>query len=552
MMPRIPTILAALVLCLLTTVAKAQLASPGKLSNAHKNLEGVGNCAKCHNFGEKSFRNNCLGCHTEIRSRVNDGQGYHHFTKKLECSTCHKEHHGREFKLIRWDPEAFEHKQTGFLLEARHDGLECRKCHNPDNIHAADIRKKGSARVKQTYLGLATECSNCHEDEHRGQLGKCDRCHTPQEWKKNSFSHDKSKFALVGKHASVACVSCHPEKDDGKQRNGDTKYKQFKGIAFSTCLSCHEDHHKGTFGKECKQCHTPAGWKNVSIAGGNFDHAKTHFPLEGRHRGLQCVQCHIGGDFARFKNADLTHCVLCHKDYHEGDFAQSEDKGACERCHNLNGFSPARFEPAQHESTRFPLRGAHAAVSCTTCHAKANADGTRKHQFRWKTLECLACHADPHAGQLNERIARDGCQGCHNVESWYVTQFDHTSTRFALTGAHRTALCERCHTRGEITGVVTIRFRYADIRCVACHADKHDGQFAAADGVTDCARCHTTPAWKPVQFDHVTMSRFALTGKHTEIACERCHLIAGPDGSQPVMRFKPLETACSSCHTTGR
>ena len=119
---------------LLSLPAQAQLVSPGKLSNAHTSLEGVGSCTKCHNFGEKTFRANCLGCHSEIKSRVDRGLGYHSFTKNLECSACHKEHHGREFKLVRWEPSKFDHKQAGFLLEGKHAGKDCRLCHQPKNI----------------------------------------------------------------------------------------------------------------------------------------------------------------------------------------------------------------------------------------------------------------------------------------------------------------------------------------------------------------------------------------------------------------------------------
>jgi len=37
--------------------------SPGDLSNAHKDLEGMSNCTKCHALGEKVENNKCLDCH---------------------------------------------------------------------------------------------------------------------------------------------------------------------------------------------------------------------------------------------------------------------------------------------------------------------------------------------------------------------------------------------------------------------------------------------------------------------------------------------------------
>lgn len=548
----------ACLLCLSSArPATAQIASPGKLSKAHAKLEGVNNCAQCHNFGEKSFRNNCLACHTEIRSRINAERGYHYFTRKLECAKCHKEHHGREFELVRWDPKSFDHKQTGFLLEDKHAGLDCRQCHRAENIHAADVRKKGASVLKKTYLGLSTSCDNCHEDEHRGQLKDCASCHSVAGWKQTKFSHERARFRLEGRHVSVACAKCHVEKDDGKKRNGDTKYLQFKGVGFGSCTECHEDHHKGAFGSDCRKCHTPAGWKQLRIAEGSFDHAKTHFPLEGRHAAVACAKCHTGGDFGKFRNADLSRCMACHEDYHAGQFAARADKGECASCHTVAGFSPSLFEPAQHATSRFPLRGAHEAVPCGRCHAVTEIEGKGTHRFAWSDLSCQACHADPHAGQFDARIAEKGCTGCHDMESWHVLQFDHSSTKFPLTGAHRDLVCDRCHKPGEIGGKQTVVFRIGDTRCVSCHADEHRGQFAGADGRTDCTRCHDVYAWRKTRFDHATMSRFELTGKHAALPCGKCHTRETLEGSTSLegstfMRYRPLDIQCSSCHTTGR
>lgn len=540
-----------LLLFLLPGIVRGQLASPGKLSRAHSKLEGVNKCTECHNFGEKTFRNNCLTCHSEIKSRVDAKHGYHYYTRKLECSKCHKEHHGRDFDLVRWNPESFDHRQTGFLLEGKHDGLECRQCHRPENIHASDIRKKGGGVMKKTYLGLSTDCANCHEDEHRGQLKDCAGCHDPTSWQKNTFSHSRARFALEGRHTSVACTECHPTKDDGKKRYGDTRYLQFRGISFSSCTSCHEDHHKGAYGKECTQCHTPAGWKQLRIAEGSFDHSRTDYPLTGRHAAVQCTQCHTGGDFGKFAKTDLTHCSVCHRDYHAGQFSNRKDGGACESCHTVEGFSPSLFPPEKHAQTRFALTGAHEAIPCIRCHAEAEIGGTKTRRFQWDNLACRSCHKDPHAGQFDARIAKDGCAGCHSVESWFVMEFDHSATRFPLQGKHRDLLCDRCHTVGTVNGVETRVFRIENMRCVSCHEDRHAGQFAGEDGLTDCARCHDAYGWKQLRFDHATMSRFPLTGKHTGLDCSRCHTKTAISGKTVVL-YRPLDHRCSACHTTGR
>ena len=544
-----PRVLLSWLILLIPAALSAQIASPGKLSAVHEKLEGVQNCNDCHNFGEKSFRSNCLKCHVEIGTRIEQSHGYHYFTRKVECNKCHKEHHGRSFNIIRWEPNSFDHKQTGFVLEGAHAPVHCRKCHNPGNIKSADILKKKRNQQENTYLGLSTDCENCHEDEHRGQLKNCASCHGMDDWKKQSFSHDKARFPLTGRHGTVACDRCHPQKEDGRTIAGNTRYLQFRGISFSGCIDCHEDRHQGTFGKDCAKCHSTAGWKQLHIAEGSFDHAKTAFPLEGLHGKVSCAQCHEGGNFGRFKGKDLTHCSLCHADEHAGQFTRriGED---CSACHSVNGYSPARFSLADHDSTRFVLEGAHQAIPCTRCHETTLADKRTTRQFHWAKLDCQSCHRDPHAGQLDVRIARDGCTGCHTTDSWMVLDFDHSGTAFPLEGAHRTVLCEKCHVRGVISDAETVVFHFEDRRCDACHKDYHAGQFAETGGRTDCAKCHGPAAWKDLRFDHATMSRFPLTGKHAALACDRCHETETRDGSS-LRLYKLNKIRCADCHETG-
>ncbi|MEI4927161.1 hypothetical protein Q8G50_32095, partial [Klebsiella pneumoniae] len=38
------------------------------------------------------------------------------------------------------------------------------------------------------------------------------------------------------------------------------------------------------------------------------------------------------------------------------------------------------------------------------------------------------------------------CATCHTTASWLGATFDHSTTGFALTGAHTTVACNLCHT----------------------------------------------------------------------------------------------------------
>ena len=53
----------------LHTKTEAQI-SPGELSSAHSNLEGMSNCTKCHSLGSQIGNKECLNCHTEIKKLI--------------------------------------------------------------------------------------------------------------------------------------------------------------------------------------------------------------------------------------------------------------------------------------------------------------------------------------------------------------------------------------------------------------------------------------------------------------------------------------------------
>ncbi len=97
------------------SILYAQL-SPGDLSQVHADLEGLLNCTKCHEIGEKVLPQNCLSCHIILNDRIKAGIGLHADSGFGDCADCHSEHHGRKYKLIYWDDgqENFEHKETGF------------------------------------------------------------------------------------------------------------------------------------------------------------------------------------------------------------------------------------------------------------------------------------------------------------------------------------------------------------------------------------------------------------------------------------------------------
>ncbi len=113
---------------------QAQL-SPGKLATSHADLEGIRNCTQCHTLGNKVDDNKCLDCHKEIKSFIDERRGYHYSreVRSKDCISCHSDHHGRKFDMVRFDEDKFNHNLTGYKLTGEHQIIDCRQCHIPDS-----------------------------------------------------------------------------------------------------------------------------------------------------------------------------------------------------------------------------------------------------------------------------------------------------------------------------------------------------------------------------------------------------------------------------------
>jgi hypothetical protein len=622
------------VVALFALPATAQI-SPGPLSRAHSSLSGATNCTSCHRVaGKATFK--CLECHTEIAGRIAAGRGFHarsvaKNTGSQTCSTCHSEHNGEQFAIIKWEPsqQQFDHAKTGWPLTGKHAPLACNRCHTPANVVASEKSQIKVKDLSRTFLGLPRDCIACHKDIHNGQLGRtCEQCHSTNDWKTvPSFDHSKTRYVLTGAHTRVACEKCHtPAEPGGAPR--------WKGLVFDRCNACHNDPHRAAFASPCQSCHTTVAWKSVAPAqlAGKFDHSKTKYPLEGKHVELRCDQCHAAGDFKKpiaFQNCSNCHrddphsgqfarradkgecsschtvqgfkpakfglpehartgyplqgkhaavrceqchipagkatlyrikfaqCTDCHKDAHAGQFAAAPNLNRCEGCHTLQGYRPSTFTLARHETSRFPLAGSHVAVACGDCHKPLDELADKKvARYRFEDRSCTACHQDPHRGQFRERMLKVGsggsplgCEACHSLSSWKeLSKFDHGATAFALVGAHRAVACADCHRPPNLeTTLANVNFRQAPKVCEDCHKDPHGGQFAVNAQPTQCAPCHNTNKWKPSLFDHAR-TRFPLEGVHKNVRCARCHSNIKVVNGADVLFYKPTPIECAACH----
>jgi hypothetical protein len=434
-------------LCLLSvSIPASTQISPGALSRAHQTLNGATDCTSCHELstGKPTFR--CTACHGEIGSRIAARKGLHASYNiepgsSLECISCHSEHNGEDFVLLKFDVKSFDHRRAGYALEGKHSGLACNRCHTADRVAPGERSTIKVKNLNRTFLGLSPNCSSCHQDQHKGRLGSdCLRCHNFDDWKTVSvgkLDHSQTRYPLTGLHAQVTCQKCHTPDRGGKPR--------YTGMAFAKCTDCHSDPHRDGFERTCESCHSTASWNRISTTALNegLDHSKTKFALLGKHASVECVQCHVDGDFK--KPLAFQRCMDCHKpDPHGGQFSKRVGGGECASCHTLEGFKPSTFGVKEHAATSYPLEGKHAAVPCAQCHIPKGRGTLYKIKFQ----SCTDCHSDAHAAQFGAAPYSNRCERCHSLQRFQPSTFSmarHQETRFPLTGSHKAIVCGDCH-----------------------------------------------------------------------------------------------------------
>lgn len=523
-------ILAFVLLLTYCLSAQSQI-SPGELTASHSDLEGISNCTKCHDLGNKVTNEKCLACHDEIQEFIDNRSGYHYSSevRGKDCFECHSEHHGRKFDMVRFDKENFDHELTGYPLEGEHSRIDCRDCHIPDHINDAEIRKR-----KNTFLGLDESCLSCHDDYHQKTLDRdCKKCHNMDSFDPaTKFDHNQTDFELVGKHIDVDCVDCHKE----TIRNG-RDFQEFANIKHESCVSCHDDAHQGNIGNNCAQCHNENSFE-IFIGANRFNHNSTGFKLRGKHRKVDCFECHQkSSDPARLfqdkAGISENQCIKCHEDQHDGRFGTN-----CTDCHKETSFFDLKnMDQFDHNLTDYPLQGNHLKVDCKECHEESYSEEIAHNK-------CSGCHEDYHNGEFSKNGLTPDCVECHSViDGFDVTHYTlekHNESEFPLEGAHLATPCFECHLSDSE------EWKFSDMgeSCTECHDNVHGDEFAI-EGKTSCERCHDSFDWYPRKFDHNTTD-FPLEGGHKNVSCEECHKDSYL--SDTNMSFKIPNHECSDCH----
>lgn len=582
-----------LALLLLWTVSSgAQLLAPGPLARGHANLEGDEKCDACHSAGRGISNQKCAGCHAPIAREQALGTGLHgRKFKGQSCAQCHSDHHGRDFSLIRWEPQAFHHEDAGWALRGAHAKTACNGCHKT-----------------KSYIGLSQSCASCHADPHQARFGaQCASCHGEASWNQlqlSRFDHELARYPLRGAHASVACAKCH--------QGSPPHYKE---LEFSSCTSCHQDPHQGKLGSACERCHKVDAWKSITFAPGAHPglslangharapcakchdrgplqapssgracvgchrpvheasfgrrcegchesiqwlglpravglsaHSKTSFPLRGEHVGAPCAGCHKPElpENTRFRGLSAERCDRCHRDAHDRRFAD-RNGGECKTCHSERGFKPSSFGVALHQTTHFALEGRHAAVPCNQCHS-ALANAVQRLDWSLEQQSCAGCHRNPHGTQFQREMKQGGCAACHTSLGWGAPRVDHSL--WPLTGAHASTACASCHSPSpqDRKAGKGPSYRGVPRACEGCHQDVHRGQFRLSEPKRTCEQCHSTVEFAIRNFDHEANTGFALAGRHQTLECSQCHGRSPTAAGVSAVRYRLGYRRCRDCH----
>ncbi len=358
------------------------------------------------------------------------------------------------------------------------------------NIALSQISPGDLAEVHAHLEGISN-CTKCHELGKQVTNEKCLDCHKPL----------KTRIDLnKGYHSSTE-------------------------VANVACVKCHNDHHGRKF-------------QIIRFEPDTFNHQLAGYELLGKHKGINCIDCHkkefITDKQIRDKKYTYlglnTECLTCHEDYHQNTLSAS-----CSECHNFELFKPAvNFN---HNNTDYPLLGKHSNLECEKCHKIITRNGERFQEFSGiQYNNCTSCHTDVHNNQFGQN-----CTQCHTVESFHVIKelnnFNHNKTRYPLEGKHQMVECKSCH-----------KTRYTDPlafnRCTNCHEDYHENQFRRGDDSPDCSDCHSVSGFAGSSFtvQRHEKSSFPLEGAHLATPCFACHK------KTDKWSFRNIGERCVDCH----
>ena len=394
------------------------------------------------------------------------------------CETCHS--------VNNWQLARFDHNQFAkFPLTGAHATVLCASCH-----------------VGGHYQGTVATCAGCHSKDFAtttnpnhvaaGFPQTCETCHNTVQWLGATFDHSTTKFPLTGKHTTVACAQCHT--------NG-----QYATLP-TTCVSCHlpdyqktttPNHVAASFPQTCETCpqHDAVAGRDV-----RSQHHQVSADRQAHDRRLRDVPCQRPVRDAADDLRVLPPAGLSENDDSEPRRGQLP-AGPARLCHNTDAWLGAVFNHNTHQ-----------VPADRKAYDGRLRDVPRQRPVRDPADDLRLVPPDrifrrPRAPNHVAARFPQTCETCHNTTQWLGAAFNHSTTKFPLTGKHTTVACATCHVNGQYATLPTT--------CVSCHLPDYQKtttpNHVAASFPQTCETCHNTDA----------VARSDVQSQHDEVSADR-------------------------------
>jgi hypothetical protein len=502
------------------------------------------NCSDCHaDIHRAQFGANCAQCHTVLGWQVSVQAIQNHFNRfpllgahaVVECNQCHKNAAVGNYLGLSTACESCHmtdyqstttpvHSQAGPAFAASN----CANCHSFDNWSSAKFNGQNfnhsafgfaltgthmspsptpcaACHINNNYNLTSNDCYGCHQAAFLSTVSMggsvpnhvaagfpitasaCASCHPITTWSAGTFNHSAFGFPLMNGHANVACNLCHINNN--------------YSLNSTACYPCHvaqwqsttqlggtvPNHITSGFPTGCSNCHSTVNWTSAT-----FNHNNTPFPLTGAHVSVACNLCHTSSA------PPPTDCYSCHI----AKWQSTATLGGlvpnhialgypttCQSCHTTTSWLGAVFD---HNTTGFPLTGAHISVACNLCHTSSAIPPTdcySCHTARWQSTASIGGTVPNHlaADASIIGIVPSACSTCHTTTNWLGATFTHNFWNVNHGSAN--GVCAACHTSSTT---------YTAFACSngACHPKSsvdniHQGNssYVYSTGVT-CYACH--------------------------------------------------------------
>jgi hypothetical protein len=496
-------------------------------------------CASCHNTGNAWYGVTNLVTKLATHFAINSG---------VDCSSCH---------ALTFSTGAFKITTSPVLTAANHAHVSttCTTCHE-NNAADLTFQGVGSAiyvRPGATAAGLSPADAN-HATGQLAAPNNCSGCHTTTP----PFTGSTKPSNHIPLAAGSVCANCHT------------------GYTPATTTMNHADPGVGTAGspEACATCHAwgagpyygtaqgQAGGEPLQPPGtsGGAASSSQHLPFGT----AACSICHTSTTVpGGFKGTTVPHTSGPFMTYTRGKGSSGTGSSTpkCVSCHAPSGTK--WYGTSQSTATMGSHHGSTTAADCIDCHsatggfAATAAAAARTLQAKPRTTTGITVR--PGAGPStsgsgsgrSRTLAGSGpyshlgvtpgaCTSCHSP----------SGGASALPGGHlpTTLSCDACHRTTAWTPVAYAHTSVGPGHCASCHAGpgtwatpKPAGHFLT---MRSCDVCHhSTSAWEPVSYDHLSPRYRPQTGM---VRCIDCHttntemVVASPSRTHKALRGGPI------------